>query len=130
MLSSVVSVFTVHQHESVRGKHMSPPSCTSVLPPSTSHPCRFHEHKAELPALCNNFPLAIYFTHGNVCISILLSQFILTSPSPTVSISLLCMSRSLFLHSIWVHQYHFSRFHINALMHNICFCLSDLLHSI
>ena len=130
MLSSVVPVSTIHQHESVRGKHMSAPSCTSVLPPIPSHPCMFHRHQAKLPALCNNFPLAIHFTHGNVCISILLSQFILTSPSPTVSISLLCMSRSLLLPSIWVHQDHFSRFHIYALRHNICFCLSDLLHSV
>ena len=82
MLSSVVPVSTIHQQESVRGKHMSPPSCTSVLPPIPSHPCMFHGHQAELPVLCNNFPLAIYFTHGNVCISMLLSQFIPTSPPP------------------------------------------------
>ena len=61
MLSTVVSVSTVHLNESVRGIHMSPPSCTSVLLPNPSHPCRFHEHQAELPALCNNFPLAISF---------------------------------------------------------------------
>ena len=82
MLSSVVSVSTVHLNDSVRGIHMSPPSCTSVLLPKPSHPCRFHEHQAELPALCNNFPLAISFTHDKVCTSMLLSQFILPSPSP------------------------------------------------
>ena len=28
------------------------------------------------------------------------------------------------------HLYHFSRFHIHALIYNICFSLSDLLHSV
>ena len=88
MLSSVVSVSTVHLNDSVRGIHMSPPSCTSVLLPKPSHPCRFHEHQAELPALCNNFPLAISFTHDKVCTSMLLSQFILPSPPHTEPTSL------------------------------------------
>ena len=29
-----------------------------------------------------------------------------------------------------VHLYHFSRFHIYALIYHICFSLSDLLHSV
>ena len=37
---------------------------------------------------------------------------------------------SLFLPCKPVHLYHFSRFHIYALIHNICFSLSDLLHSV
>ena len=30
-------------------------------------------HRAELPARCSNFPLAVLFTHGGVCVSLLLS---------------------------------------------------------
>ena len=32
---------------------------------------------------------------------------------------------SLFLPCIWVHLYHFSRFHIYVAIYNICFSLSD-----
>ena len=45
--------------------------------------------------------------------------------SPLVSINLLSTSVSLFLPCKLVHLYHFSRFHIHALIHNICFSLSD-----
>ena len=34
--------------------------------------------------LSSNFPLVIYFTHGNAYISMLLSQFVLPSPYPNV----------------------------------------------
>ena len=57
------------------------------------------DHLAELLVLCSklpNFLLAICFTHGNVCISVLLFQFIPPSPSPTVSTSSFSMSVSLF----------------------------------
>ena len=38
------------------------------------------------------FPLAVYYMHGNVYASMLLSQFISPSPSPDVSTSLsLCL---------------------------------------
>ena len=43
-----------------------------------------------------------------------------------VSIRLFSMSVSLFLLCKQAHLYHFSRFHIYALIHNICFSLSDL----
>ena len=80
---------------------------------------------AELPVLCSSFPLAICFTYGNVYISLQLSRFIPPSLSPTGSISLFFMSKSLFLPCKQVDQYHFSRFHIYALIYNICFSLSD-----
>jgi len=44
--------------------------------------------QAELPVLYSNFPLAIYFTCGNVYISGLLSQFVPPSPAFAVSTSL------------------------------------------
>ena len=43
-----------------------------------------------------------------------LAQFIPSSPSPAVSTSL-----SPFLPDKYVHQYHFSRFHIHELIYNI-----------
>ena len=54
-------------------------------------------HQAQLPVLYNSFPLAIYFIPGNVYMSILFSQFVPPSPSPTGSTSLFSKSVSLFL---------------------------------
>ena len=54
------------------------------------------EHQVELPVLYSNFPLALYFTHGNAYVSVLLSQFVSPSPASTVS-SVFSMSVSLFL---------------------------------
>ena len=45
------------------------------------------------------------------------------SPSLAVSISLFSMYESLFLPCKYVHQYHFSRFHIYVLIYNIYFSL-------
>ena len=62
--------------------------------------------------------------------SMLLSQFTPSSPSPVPTMSQV-HSRHLHLYSCkWIHQYHFSRLHIHALIYDICFPLSDLLHSI
>ena len=49
---------------------------------------------------------------------------------PLVSICLFSTSVSQLLPCNPVHLYHFSRFHIHALIYNICFSLSDLLHSV
>ena len=49
---------------------------------------------------------------------------------PLVSIRLFSTSVSQFLPCKPVHLYHFSRFHIYALVYNSCFSLSDLLHSV
>ena len=52
----------------------------------------------------------------------------LNFPFPTfVSICLFSTSVSLFLLCKQVHLYHFSRFHIYALIYNICFSFYDLL---
>ena len=53
-------------------------------PPSPPIPPRqvITEHRAELPVLYSRFPLAICFTHGSVCMSVLISQFVPPSPSP------------------------------------------------
>ena len=55
----------------------------TCIPPSSNsaHPTCLHLHKAP-PVLYNRFPLAIYFPHGSVYLSILLSRFVAPSPSP------------------------------------------------
>ena len=105
------------------------PSWTSLPPPPIPLIQVITEHQAELPVLYSRFPLASYITHGSVYMSILISQFI---PSPLLPMStcLFSTSTSLFLPCKQVHLYHFSRFHIYTLTYDICFSLSDLLHSV
>ena len=46
---------------------MSPPSGSSLLPPTPSHPSRLSQStRFELPASYSKFPPTIYFTYGNV----------------------------------------------------------------
>ena len=81
--------------------------------------------------LYSRFLLVMYFIHISVYMSLPLSQFI-PHPhfAPLASICLFSTSVSLFLPCKPVHLYHFSRFHISALIYDICFSLSDLLHSV
>ena len=51
---------------------------------------RIHQYNTIL------FPLAFYFTYGNVYVSMLFSQFIPPSPSPTVSTSVFSRQCSTF----------------------------------
>ena len=88
--------------------------------------------------LYSRFLLGTYFMRISVYMSIPISQFILppllNPPTPRfpplVSICLSSTSVSLFLPCKPVHLYHFSRFHIYVLIYDICFSLSDLLHSV
>ena len=43
MLYNIVLVSAIHQHESATGIHMSPPSSTSLPPPTPSHPLGCHK---------------------------------------------------------------------------------------
>ena len=99
---------------------MSHPPWTSLHP--TPHPTRLGRHRAWSWAPCaDSFPLSVYFTHGRVCMRILISQLIPASPSPAGFTCFLFMSMSPFLPWKQVHLYHFSIFHIHALMCDICF---------
>ena len=86
--------------------------------------------------LYSRFLLVIHFIHISVYMSIPISQFITPPPAsprrfpPLVSIRLFSTYVSQFLPWKPVHLYNFSRFHIYALIYDICFSLSDLLHSV
>ena len=86
--------------------------------------------------LYSRFLLVINFIYIGEYMSIPISQFITPPPPPPrlfpplVSICLFSTSVSLFLPCKPVHLYHFSRFHVYALIYSICFSLSDLLHSV
>ena len=72
------------QHESAIGIHISPPSWAS-LPPTPIPPLQVSaEHQAELPLLSSDVPVATYLTDGGVYMSVILSQLIPPSPSPTM----------------------------------------------
>ena len=69
-------------------------------------------------------------THTQVYTLMPLSPSVPLHSSPTLSISPFSTTKFLFLPCKQVHQCHFSGFHIYALMHDICFSLSGLLHSV
>ena len=84
----------------------------------------------ECPVSCIKLGLVICFTYGNIHVSMLFSQIIPPSPSPTESKSLFFTSVSLLLSRIQDYHYHLSKFHIYALVYCISVFLSDLLHSV
>ena len=97
--------------------YMCSPSWTPLPPPSPSHPsgssqCTSPEH----PVSCIKPGLAICFTYDNIHVSMLFSQIIPPSPSPTESKRLFCTSVSLLLSCIQGYRYHLSKFHIYALL--------------
>ena len=105
--------FAIHQHESSTGVHMSP-FWTPFLPPSPFHPSGCPSALALSAVSCIELGLMIYFTYGNIHVSMLFSQISSPSPSPTESISLslyLCLFFCLtyrviiiiFLNSIYMH---------------------------
>ena len=82
--------------------HPCPPATANSIPPLLV----LTEHGVEL--VIYDFPLAIYFTHGNVYVSTPLPQFVPPSPPPTVSSSLFsmwstCESCSVVSHSLQPH---------------------------
>ena len=86
--------------------------------------------------LYSRFLLVINFIHISVYMSIPIAQLSPPPPPhpcsfpPLVSIRLFSTSVSQFLPCKSVHLYHFSRFHIYVFIYDICFSLSDLLHSV
>ena len=100
------------------------------LSPSPSHPSRaVTEHWVELPVSHSKCPVALCFTYGNVCASVLFSQF-----TPPLLPPLHPQACALCLRPLrpckQAHQYHLSRFRIRALVSSICPSLSHLPHFI
>ena len=81
--------------------YMCPPSRTPLPPPSPSHPSGLSQCTSiECPVSCIELGLVICFTYGNIHVSMLLSQIIPPSTSPTESKSLFFISVSLLLSHI------------------------------
>ena len=74
--------------------------------------------------------LISYLFYTYQCIYVNPNLPIHPTTTPLVSIRLFSTSVSLFLPCKLVHVHHFSRFHIYALIYDICFPLSDLLHPV
>ena len=122
--------FDIHPHEFTTGVHMFP-IMIPLPPPSPYHPsgssqCISPEH----PVSCIKPGLAIYVTYDSIYVSMLFSQIIPPSPSPTESKSLFYTSVSLLLSHIQGNHYHLSKFHIYALVYCIGVFLSGLHHSV
>ena len=97
--------------------HMCPPSQTTFPPSSPSHTSGLSQCTSfESPVSCIKLGLVIYFTYGNIYVSMLFSQIMPSLPSPTESKSLslyLCLFCCLvyrvvvtiFLNSVYMHWY-------------------------
>ena len=111
--------------------YMCPPSRTPFSCPCLSHPSGLSQWTGfECIVSCIKLRLLIYFTYGNIHISMLFSQVIPPLPSPTESKSLFFISMTLSLSCIKGHHYHLSKFHIYVLVYCIGVFLSGLLHSV
>ena len=106
--------------------HPEPPPTSLPLHPSGLSQCTGFE----CPVSGTELGLVIYFTYGNIHVSMLFSQIIPPLPSPTDSKSLFFISVSLLLSHIKYHHYHLSKFHIHELIYYIGVFLSYLLHSV
>ena len=73
--------------------YMCSPSWTLLPPPFASHPSGSSQCTGvESPVSCIELGLVIYFAYGNIHVSVLFSQMIPPSPSPTASKSLFFIS--------------------------------------
>ena len=99
--------------------HLPPPSlsnpsglsqCTNLVLTTSEHPFSFIERG-----------LVICFTYDNIPVSMLFSQIIPPSSSPTESKRLFYTSVSLLLSCIQGYRYHLSKFHIYAIVYCMIF---------
>ena len=78
----------------------------------------------------SNLRWSSIFTFGSIHVSMLFSQIVPSSPSPTYSKCLFFTSVFLLLSWIEGCHYHLSKFHIYAVIYCIGISLSNLLHSV
>ena len=106
------------------------PILTPLPPPSPSHPSGLSQCTGfECPVSCIKLGLAICFTYGSVHVSMLFSQIILPSPSPTESklCSLyLCLFRWLTYKVIITIFLNYIYIWVNILYWYFSFCLTLL----
>ena len=100
---------------------MCPPSWSPLPPPAPPNPSGLsHRTSFECPASCIELALVIYFTYGNVHVSVLISQIIPPSSSPTESKSLFFSSKQYFQMQSWhlsdslAYEHSFSQRWVNA----------------
>ena len=106
----------------IHGCTCVPPSWTPLPPPFLPHPSGLSQ-STSFGCLDSHieFVLVIYFTYGNIHVSMLFSHIVPPSPSPTESKSLFILSVSFAVSHIG-HRYHLSKFHIYALVYTVlCF---------
>ena len=121
----VVVVVDVNQPQ----VYMCPPSLTLLPPPYPSHSSGLSQCTgSECPVSCIELGLVIYFTYGNIHVSVLVSQIIPPSPSPTESKSLFFMSVSLAVSHIGslLPSFYISYIWINILYWCFSFWLTSL----
>ena len=115
MLYNAVLISIEQQSKSAICIHTFPLSWTSPPPPNPYIlPCWvIAEHWTEFPVPYSSFPLAIYFTHGSVYMSIPISQFILSlSPTPhphthSLHLRLYFCPENRFISTIFLDSLHF-----------------------
>ena len=90
----MVLVSAAHQDEPAIGVHMSPPSEASLPPAAPSHPCSCLGAPGLSSLRYAANPHWLCLSHTIMCVSMLLSQFIPPSPSPTWSTSVFSMPAS------------------------------------
>ena len=121
-------IFAIHWYESAMDLHVFP----ILIPPpaALSIPSLwvFPVHQPWAPISGIQPGLVICFTLDSIFVSMLFSQNIPPSPSPTESKSLFCTSVSLFLFCIQGYRYYLFKFHIYALVY--CIGLSFWLTSL
>ena len=114
-------IFAIHWHESAMDLHVFP----ILIPPPASLPIQslwvFPVHQPWALVSCIQPGLVICFTLDSILVSMLFSQIIPPSPSPTESKSLFYTAVSLFLSYIKGYRYHLFKFHIYALV----YCIGD-----
>ena len=128
MLYRILLFFVKPQHESAMGIHISslfwtPLPSLPILPLSVDTEPLF-----KFPEPYSKFPLAVYFTYGNISFHVTLFIHLTLSSLLPMPVSLSSMSVSPFVPCKLIPQYHFSRFCICVRIWYLS--LSDLLHSV
>ena len=106
---------------------LNPPPTSLSIPSLRVIPVYLGHPRPEHLVSCTEPGLVICFTYDNLHVSMLFSQILQPTPSPTESKRLCYTSVSLLLSRIYGNRYHLSKFHMYALVYCIGIFHSDLL---